>query len=205
MKVAIIDYGSGNLTSVAGAVQALGSEPLVTANPQDIVAAERIILPGVGAFGDGMRQLRAAGMVDALETARRKTRPILGICLGAQMMCRTSEEFGPHEGLGWIDATVRLLRPSDPSLRVPHVGWDNFRRSRSSFLFDDIPEGALFYFVHSYAIHCAQSVPVIGACDYGETFTAAFGTGQVYGVQFHPEKSQKHGLALLRNFITKTG
>jgi glutamine amidotransferase len=204
MQVAIVSYGSGNLTSVAGAVRALGFEPVVTSDSAAILGADRIILPGVGAFGDCMRKLRAAGMVEILEAARI-TRPILGICVGAQMMCRTSEEFGRNEGLGWINAEVRLLRPVDTSLPVPHVGWNNLARSRPFFLFDDIPESALFYYVHSYAIHCAQPDPVVGSCDYGEIFTAAFAKDQIYGVQFHPEKSQKHGLALLKNFITKAG
>ncbi len=150
-----------------------------------------------------MQRLRAAGMVEALESAR-KTAPILGICLGAQMLCRTSEEFGLHDGLGWIDAEVRLLHPSDSTLAVPHVGWDNLTSAQPSFLLDGIPENALFYYVHSYAIHCAQESQVLGLCDYGGAFAGAVATGQVYGVQFHPEKSQKHGLTLLKNFITKT-
>jgi len=203
MQIAIIDYGSGNLTSVAGAVQAVGFAPVVTSDPLTILRSDRVILPGVGAFGDCMRQLRAAGMVEVLEEART-SRPILGICVGAQMMCRSSEEFGNHEGLGWIDAEVRLLRPSDPTLPVPHVGWDNLHRSHPSALLDGIPENALFYYVHSYAIHCAQPAITVGECEYGESFTAAFETGRVHGVQFHPEKSQKHGLTLLKNFITKT-
>jgi glutamine amidotransferase len=204
MQVAIVNYGLGNLTSVAGAVHVLGFEPVITADPKVLLHADRIILPGVGAFGDGMQQLKAAGLVEVLEEAR-KTRPILGICLGAQMMCRSSEEFGHHEGLGWIDAEVRLLRPADPSLAVPHVGWDNLIRIRPSILLDDIPESALFYYVHSYAIHCAQPDDAFGGCDYGLNFTSAFSTGRTYGVQFHPEKSQKHGLAMLKNFITKAG
>ncbi len=204
MQVAIINYGSGNLTSVAGAIRAIGFEPSITSDPDAVADADRIIVPGVGAFGDCMRQLRAAGMVDVLEEAR-KNRPILGICLGAQMMCGVSEEFGRHEGLGWIDAEVRRLHPADPSLRVPHVGWDNLARLRSSPLFEEIPDDALFYYVHSYAIHCTSSTSVIGSCDYGENFAAAFCAGQIYGVQFHPEKSQKHGLKLLHNFITRTG
>jgi glutamine amidotransferase len=203
MKIAIIDYGSGNLASVAGAVHAIGFDPTVTSDPAVILEADRIILPGVGAFGDCMRQLRAARMVEVLE-AVKDTRPILGICVGAQMMCRESEEFGRNEGLGWIDADVRLLRPHDSTLRVPHVGWDNLARSRPSVLFADIPTEALFYYVHSYAVYCAHVDPVIGSCDYGGTFTAAFETGRIFGVQFHPEKSQKYGLMVLRNFITKT-
>ena len=204
MQVAIVNYGLGNLTSVAGAVHALGFEPVITAERQQLLRADRIILPGVGAFGDGMDQLKAAGLVEVLEEAR-KTRPVLGICLGAQMMCKNSEEFGHHEGLGWIDAEVRLLRPADPSLAVPHVGWDNLIRQRPSILLDDIPENALFYYVHSYAIHCANASDAFGGCDYGLEFTSAFSREQTYGVQFHPEKSQKHGLAMLKNFITKAG
>src|SRR5256885_718625 len=124
MRVAIVSYGAGNLTSVAGAVRAVGFEPEVTSDPAVVRDADRIILPGVGAFGDGMRQLRAAGLVEALDKVRR-TRPILGICLGAQMMCRISEEFGLNEGLGWINAEVKLLRPGDSTMRIPHVGWNN--------------------------------------------------------------------------------
>lgn len=201
MEIAIVDYGSGNLTSVAGAVQAIGFTPTVSSEPETILSADRVILPGVGAFGDCMRQLRATGMVDLLEKVKA-TRPILGICVGAQLMCRESEEFGRNAGLGWIDAEVRLLRPADPALRVPHVGWDNLIRARPSILFEDIPPTALFYYVHSYAMHCARPEHMVGFCDYGGSFTAAFEFGHVYGVQFHPEKSQKHGLTLLRNFLT---
>jgi glutamine amidotransferase len=204
MQVAIVNYGLGNLTSVAGAVYALGFEPAITADPQSLLRADRIILPGVGAFGDGMQQLKAAGLVEVLEEAR-KSRPILGICLGAQMMCNSSEEFGHHEGLGWIDAEVRLLKPADQSLAVPHVGWDNLIRLRDCILLDDIPDSALFYYVHSYAIHCTRPQSAWGCCDYGLSFTSAFSDGLVYGVQFHPEKSQKHGLTMLKNFITKAG
>jgi glutamine amidotransferase len=204
MQVAIVNYGLGNLTSVAGAVHALGFEPVITAERQQLLHADRIILPGVGAFGDGMQQLKAAGLVEVLEEAR-KTRPILGICLGAQMLCKSSEEFGHHEGLGWIDADVRLLEPADSSLAVPHVGWDNLIPLRPSILLDGIPESALFYYVHSYAIHCAQPDTALGGCDYGLSFISAFSLDQTYGVQFHPEKSQKHGLAMLNNFITKAG
>jgi glutamine amidotransferase len=204
MRIAVVDYGSGNLTSVAGAIRAIGFEPMVTAETDAILEADRIILPGVGAFGDCMRQLRATGMTEVLEKAKG-TRPILGICVGAQLMCRESEEHGHNLGLGWIDATVRMLRPVDPGLRVPHVGWDDVARPHRSALFDDIPADALFYYVHSFAIHCACEDIVIGTCDYGGSFAAAFQVGSTYGVQFHPEKSQQCGLMVLRNFITKTG
>jgi glutamine amidotransferase len=203
MRIAIVDYGSGNLTSVAGAVRALGFEATVTCDGNTIQEADRIILPGVGAFGDCMRQLDAAGMIEVLRNAKQQQRPILGICVGAQLMCRESEEFGHNLGLGWIDAKVQLLCPDDAQLRVPHVGWDDVARPRDSLLFDGVPENALFYFVHSYALHCAQADSIIGVCDYGGPFTAAFEAGRVFGVQFHPEKSQQHGLMVLRNFITK--
>lgn len=202
LQIAIVNYGLGNLTSVAGAVRAIGFEPMVTSDPADVIGADRIILPGVGAFGEGMRLLREKGMLSALDTVRTR-RPILGICLGAQMMCRQTEEFGRHDGLGWFDAQVRLLRPEDTSLRVPHVGWDNVNQSRSSVLFDDIPCDALFYYVHSFGIFPSSSAAVIGICEYGQSFVAAFEVENIFGVQFHPEKSQKHGLQVLRNFITK--
>jgi glutamine amidotransferase len=204
MQIVIVDYGSGNLTSVAGAVRALGFEATVTCDANTILEADRIILPGVGAFGDCMRQLSAAGMIRVLQKVRDRQQPILGICVGAQLMCRESEEFGRNSGLGWIDAEVRLLSPKDAQLRVPHVGWDDLARPRNSVLFEGVPDNALFYYVHSYALHCAQPDTVIGVCDYGGPFTAAFETGCVFGVQFHPEKSQQYGLMVLRNFITKT-
>jgi glutamine amidotransferase len=203
LQIAIINYGCGNLTSVAGAVRAIGFEPNVTSDPKVVAKSDRIILPGVGAFGDCMRQLQAAGMIDVLEEMRGR-RPILGICVGAQLMCRESEEFGRHGGLGWINADVKLLRPKDPMLRVPHVGWNDLDQAGRSVLFDGVPEDALFYYVHSYAFHCDSDEVVIGKCDYGGPFTAAFAAGGVFGVQFHPEKSQQWGLTVLRNFIEKT-
>ena len=202
MSVAIVDYGLGNLRSVAGAVERLGFEPVITADTQEIAAADRLILPGVGAFGDGMDGLRARGLVDVLSReVCDKGKPILGICLGFQLVAKASEEFGRHEGLGWLDATVVRLSPSDPHLRVPHVGWDDVERAAPSLLFDGVPEDALFYFTHSYCMQMADDSVVIGRCDYGGPFTAAVQSGNIFATQFHPEKSQQHGLTLLRNFL----
>lgn len=200
-SVGIVDYGLGNLRSVMGAVEKLGHSPVVTADAGLLARADRLILPGVGAFGDGMKNLRARGLVEPLRALVEAGRPILGICLGFQLLAKTSEEFGAHEGLGWIRATVRRLRPRDQSLRIPHVGWNELKQTAANPLFGGVPGDALFYYVHSYHMIAEDDAIVIGRCSYGEAFVAAVSQGNVHGVQFHPEKSQRYGLALLANFI----
>ena len=202
MTVAIVDYGLGNLRSVAGAVERLGFEPRVTADPAEIAAAEKLILPGVGAFGDGMRNLHERGLVNALNAAvQDRHTPILGICLGFQLIADGSEEFGRHDGLGWIPGRVRRLAPQPSDLRVPHVGWDDLEQTAPSLLFEGLPEGALFYYTHSYRLEAEDEPCVVGVCDYGERFPAVIQSGNIYATQFHPEKSQQHGLTLLGNFL----
>ena len=201
--IGIIDYGLGNLRSVAGAVERLGYEPVISSDASELAKADKLILPGVGAFGDGMRNLDARGLVGPLrEMVLDGSTPLLGICLGSQLLSRQSEEFGTHQGLGWIDAHVTLLTPDDPSLRVPHVGWNDVVRTRESILFDGIPDDALFYFVHSYHIIAPEAI-VTARCDYGVPIVAVLEVGNVYATQFHPEKSQQHGLTLLGNFLEK--
>jgi glutamine amidotransferase len=160
-----------------------------------------LILPGVGAFGDGMRRLAERGLIEPLTDAVCvRQRPILGICLGAQLMARESHEFGHHLGLGWLPATVQRIAPAG-TLRVPHVGWNELRQLRDDPLFAEVPPGALFYFVHSF--HVAPDEPgiVAGTCEYGGTLAAVFRKENICGTQFHPEKSQRHGLRLLQNFL----
>jgi len=201
--IGIIDYGLGNLRSVAGAVKRVGYEPVVTSDASQLAKADKLILPGVGAFGDGMRNLQARGLVEPLrEMVLDGPKPLLGLCLGSQLLSRQSDEFGTHQGLGWIDAHVTLLTPDDPSLRVPHVGWNDVVRTRESILFDGIPDDALFYFVHSYHIVAPEAI-VVARCDYGMPIVAVLQVGNVYATQFHPEKSQQHGLTLLGNFLEK--
>lgn len=202
--VAIIDYGLGNVRSVAGAVAKLGFEPQVTDHVDVLARADRLILPGVGAFGDGMANLRERKLIEPLtKLVTRAHKPLLGICLGAQLLTKESEEFGRHEGLGWIDASVTRLQ-SDDGLRIPHVGWNNLVDVRPSVLFDDIPSDALFYFVHSFRIIGAAPELVVGQCEYGGRFAAVVQRENIYATQFHPEKSQFHGLQLLKNFLVKT-
>ena len=204
MTVVVVDYGLGNLRSVAGAVARLGSEVVVSSRPDDVARAGRLILPGVGAFGDGMRNLKQLGLVDALNDAVcRHGVPILGICLGAELMARDSDEFGRHEGLGWFDASVTKLTPADPSLAIPHVGWNAVRRRREDALLTDVPDDAWFYFVHSYHIACRDRDAVVAEADYGGPVLAALHRDNIYGTQFHPEKSQRHGLTVLRNFLAQ--
>lgn len=202
--VVIIDYGLGNLRSVLGAVEKVGFEGRVSHDVADIEKATHLILPGVGAFGDGMANLEARRLIAPLHKAVIEERkPILGICLGAQLLARDSEEFGMHRGLGWIPASVRRIAPSDPGLRVPHVGWNGLQQCRPLPLFADVPEGALFYFVHSYHIVCDDQASIAGEVHYGAPMTAVIQHHNVYGTQFHPEKSQLHGLTLLKNFLTR--
>ncbi len=202
--IGIVDYGLGNLTSVAGAVAKVGFEPKISGDAKVLADCEKLILPGVGAFGDGMKNLRERGLVGPLtELATKAGKPILGICLGFQLLAKRSEEFGDHQGLGWIDAEVTAIEPADKKLRVPHVGWNELYQRADCVLFDDVPDGSLFYYVHSFALRANDDALVVGECDYGGRFAAAVQSGAIFGTQFHPEKSQLHGLTLLKNFLAK--
>lgn len=202
--VAIIDYGLGNLRSVAGAIKKLDHEPVISSRIQDLEAADKLILPGVGAFGDGMANLRRLGLIEPLNhLVVTQQKPILGICLGAQLMAQESCEFGAHTGLGWLKGKVVKIETKEKQLRIPHVGWNDLIQTRDDILFEGIPKDALFYYVHSFYIQCADSGVVIGECEYGVRFTAAIHQDNIYATQFHPEKSQSHGLSLLKNFLTK--
>ena len=201
-RVAIVDYGLGNLRSVAGAVEKVGYEPVISNKAEDLERVDKLILPGVGAFGDGMANLHSLGLVESLtRLVIEEEKPILGICLGSQLLARESSEFGHHEGLGWIDASVTKIAAEDNGLRVPHVGWNQLVKTGDSVLFDGIGDDTLFYFVHSFVVNCQDTDLVIGECEYGARFTAAFQKGSIYATQFHPEKSQLDGLRLLKNFL----
>jgi glutamine amidotransferase len=201
MTIAVIDYGLGNVTSVAGAVEKLGFDAIITDKQSELTLAEKLILPGVGAFGDGMANLHKHGLADVLtELVMEKKKPVLGICLGFQLLAEESDEFGSHKGLGWVKGRVRRLAPADPALRVPHVGWNDLEQTQESLLYRDVPRDSLFYYVHSFALP-SDLAYTVGTCSHGETFSAALQSGNIYGTQFHPEKSQQAGLTLLGNFL----
>ncbi|HEX7726952.1 MAG TPA: imidazole glycerol phosphate synthase subunit HisH [Rhizomicrobium sp.] len=207
--VALIDYGSGNLRSAQKALarvaaeNATGHEIVVTADAQAVSKAERVVLPGVGAFGDCMKGLTALpGMVDALKDAvLKRGTPFLGICVGMQLLADVGHEFGAHKGLGWIGGEVVKITPSDPSLKIPHMGWNELKVERAHPLLANIPSNGHAYFVHSYHFRAADPAHVLATTDYGETLTAMIGQGNIAGTQFHPEKSQAVGLTLLGNFL----
>ena len=204
MRVGIIDYGLGNLTSVAGAIKRLEHTPFISADAGELSQADRLILPGVGAFGDGMNKLRERKLVEPMaEMVLQDKMPILGICLGSQLLTLKSEEFGDHVGLGWIDAEVKRFSSGKDELRVPHIGWNDLHRTAKSVLFDGLPDTPMVYFVHSYYIATDEPGIVIGTCEYGITFVAAMARENIFATQFHPEKSQADGLAMLKNFIEK--
>jgi glutamine amidotransferase len=202
MTIAVIDYGLGNLTSVVGAVEKLGFDAIATADHERIGMAEKLILPGVGAFGDGMRNLRNQGLVELLgDLVLVRKRPILGICLGFQLLAEESEEFGRHKGLGWVAGHVRRLGARHPELRVPHVGWNDLQQESECFLYRDIAKDSLFYYVHSFALQMDDRKAAVGSCTYGERFVSVLHRENICGTQFHPEKSQLAGLTLLGNFL----
>ena len=201
--IAIIDYGLGNIRSMEAAVSRVGFKAIVTANHSELEAADKLILPGVGAFGDGMDCLRKLDLVRVLsDLVLEKRKPILGVCLGFQLLTKKSVEFGNHEGLGWLDAEVLPIERVNDSLRVPHVGWNSLNQVKDSPLLMGIPDDALFYYTHSFKVTPINDFSsVIGTCDYGKDFVAAVHKDNIYGTQFHPEKSQKIGLSLLHNFL----
>ncbi|MCB1182656.1 imidazole glycerol phosphate synthase subunit HisH [bacterium] len=202
MSIAIVDAGLGNLRSVANAVAALGAAPAIVRSPHDLAAADAIILPGVGAFGDGMRRLRAGGWVPALEQAvLGEGKPFLGICLGMQLLASRGTEHGDHAGLGWLDGTVTRLPGGDPAVRVPHVGWNDVEIAGDGGMYAGCGPAPDFYFVHSYRFEPADPAVVTGWCTHGVRFAASVARGNIRAVQFHPEKSQGAGMAVLRNFL----
>lgn len=215
MTVAIVDYGSGNLHSAAKAFERAArtsghEQPIVvTSDPEAVRRADRVVLPGVGAFADCRRGLDAiAGMVDALDEAvRRKGRPFLGICVGMQLMAERGREYEVTPGLAWIGGEVDRITPDDPSLKIPHMGWNTLNPSRSHPLLDDIvtgPQGLHAYFVHSYHLNVTDRSDLVAQADYGGPITAIVARDSFVGTQFHPEKSQRLGLALIANFLKWT-
>ena len=203
LMIGIVDYGMGNLRSVYNALQIIGTEAMICKTPADLDAVERIVLPGVGAFHDCIANLSNKGFVDALNKAvHRQRKPIMGICLGMQVMGRKSFEGGEYAGLGWFDADVVRLQPGDPLLRVPQIGWNEVKYRPSSPFFSSLPSGPDFYFVHSYYLKCDDENDVVAVCDYGGiAVTAAVCKDNIFATQFHPEKSQDYGLGLLKNFL----
>ena len=200
-KIAVIDYKMGNLHSVSKALEFVGAEVVVTNDRQEIEAADKIVLPGAGAFGEGMERLRELGLIEALaREVRQKKKPFLGICLGMQLCAQVGEEHGERAGLGWIDARVIRFQPGS-MLKIPHMGWDDVVWNKESPLLAGVSSTATFYFVHSYHMTPVDRTVVLGACDYGGEFVAAIQTENLYLTQFHPEKSQKAGLRILENFV----
>ena len=209
MSVAIIDYGSGNLRSAAKAFERAAREAnlkspiIVTVDPDKVRDADRIVLPGVGAFADCKQGLNALpGMIDAIEEAALKTaKPFLGICVGMQLMADTGREHGDHQGFGWISGEVMPIKPNDKSLKIPHMGWNDLTITKQHLMFENIVSGSHAYFVHSYGFVCEDNEHVFATVEYGGAITAAIGRDNLIATQFHPEKSQAMGLQFITNFL----
>lgn len=199
--IAIVDHGYANILSVDRMLRRLNHIPLIVDRPEDIRRAEKVILPGVGSFDGPMRRLKELGLIDALnEHALQRGRPILGICVGMQIMTKGSEE-GDAQGLGWIDAECRRFRPpAQERLRVPHMGWNKVSIAPRADLFTPFGDEAKFYFVHSYHVDLNDRSVNAATCHYGVDFCASFQKDNIFGVQFHPEKSHRFGMGLLKAF-----
>ena len=200
--IAIVDYGMGNVRSLRNAFEYLGEDVMVTANPAELDAADRIVLPGVGAFGDAMVAIHQRNLEPVLTyQAMVVKKPVLGICLGMQLFAKSSSEHGEHRGLGWVDADIRRLEVVAP-LKVPHVGWNDLHFPVDDTLFRGIRPGeANFYFVHSFHMVCHRAADQLATTDYGGAVTAMVRSDNLVAAQFHPEKSQDNGLKLLGNWV----
>ncbi|HEX3535303.1 MAG TPA: imidazole glycerol phosphate synthase subunit HisH [Stellaceae bacterium] len=209
MSIAIVDYGSGNLCSAAKAFERAAAETgvtdpvVVTSRPDEVATAERIVLPGVGAFADCRRGVAAIpGLEDALvEAVIARGRPFLGICVGMQLMADYGREFETVEGLGWIRGDIIVIDPSDPALKVPHMGWNELEPRGEHPVLEGLASGTHVYFVHSYQFRVGDDADLLAAADYGGPVVAAVGRDNLFGTQFHPEKSQAAGLRLIANFL----
>ena len=201
--LAIVDYGMGNLNSVKKKLDRLKTTASITSNPKDIIKADKIILVGVGHFAKAMKNIKELDLLDALnEVAIIKKKPVLGICLGMHLMAKDSEE-GNTEGLGWLDANVRKMQVDDTlKFKIPHTGWNKITQSKKSHLMKGIPEVSEFYFVHSYYLKSNESSNILNETEYCFKFTSAIEKDNIFGVQYHPEKSHDVGEVLLKNFIS---
>ncbi len=200
--IAIVDYNMGNLASVKNAFSKLGKDTVVESNPLKFKEYDKLILPGVGAFGDAMEHLRERNMIESIKEFSASGKPMLGICLGMQLLFESSEEFGDHEGLGLIKGRVERFdetKFSEP-LKVPHMGWNRVFTKKHP-LFEGLDENHYLYFVHTFHVHCDDAEDIIGETDYGYKFTSAVSHNNIMGIQPHPEKSHENGLKILENFI----
>lgn len=197
---AIIDYDAGNIKSVEKAVRYLGKEAVVTADPAELLAADRVILPGVGAFGDAMKRLHALGLVEVIQRIAESGTPFLGICLGLQLLFEKSEESRGVPGLGLLKGEILRL-PDAPGLKVPHIGWNSLKYPNPGRLFRGVPEDSYVYFVHSYYLKAQEEDIVTATTEYGTLVHASVESGNIFACQFHPEKSSEAGLTILENFL----
>jgi imidazole glycerol-phosphate synthase subunit HisH len=205
--IALIDYGIGNLRSVEKALQAVGGQIRLTEDPAVILQATKVVLPGVGAFGDGMAGLRQRGLISTIQEIARRGTPLLGICVGMQLLFEVGEEMGEHPGLGLLPGRVRRFKQAvhvqtQDNLKIPQTGWNQIHIVRDSILLEGIDTGSYAYFNHSYYCAAAET-DIIARTDYGLDYASVVGRGRLYGVQFHPEKSQAAGLQILRNFVER--
>jgi glutamine amidotransferase len=200
----IVDYDAGNLRSVLNGFEVIGHKPMVTDDPDKLAKASAIVLPGVGAFGDCMEAIRSKNLIEPLnELVLTQKIPYLGICLGMQFLAEESLEKGRHKGLGWIKGNVERMVPNDGKFRIPHMGWNDVEYKQTCTLFADLGDAPVFYFVHSYhlVIDGDEADVVTATCWHGLTITAAVQKDNIFGVQFHPEKSQENGIRVLENFV----
>ena len=203
--IAVVDYGMGNLRSVAKALERVGGQVEVTSSAETIEAADAVVLPGVGAFGRCMQNLLAAGLAPTVRDAASSGRPFLGICVGMQILFEESEEFGPVNGLGVLPGKVRRFAPRDHALKVPHMGWNTINIERRSPQLRGVPDGASTYFVHSYYVDCRDREMIATTTQYAQEFVSSVCSGNLFATQFHPEKSQAVGLKILENFAGLAG
>lgn len=202
--IAIIDYGAGNLRSQENTFAALGVAAKICSSPKEIAKAAGIVIPGVGSFATGMEGLRRSGLLDALQEAVHvQKKPCLGVCLGMQLLADSGHEDGEYRGLGWFPGIVKYIEPVKPEFRVPHMGWNEVHVRLRSPLFEGMGEHPIFYFVHSYSFRpeIGSEDCVSATCEHGTEIVAAIQRDNIFGVQFHPEKSQEDGLILLKNFL----
>lgn len=199
--IVIVDYDMGNLRSIAKALEYVGGDVVISNKPEDLKKAEKIVLPGVGAFRDGIKNLQKNGLDLALnKEVNNNKKPFLGICLGMQLLADKSYEFGEWNGLGFISGEVKRF-DIDKKYKIPHVGWNNVKIIHEHPLLKGIRDNSDFYFVHSYHLVCENKKTIAGTCEYGGDFTAMVAQDNIFATQFHPEKSQKSGLKLLENFV----